>query len=840
MALRQITTNASRVAAIMVAVAIGTAYVSASFIYAGSVRASITAALTNGLSEVDAVVSLPEQVPVTTALNSVTAIGGVTDAYSADAVYGSAPLGGGTALLSVAPLISDVSFQPISGRLPTRSNEVAISDLASARSHFGVGDTIEFTTAPDQTNQDQVSEDQTGQDPANPDQGRSPTQTSSTVLRIVGVVPASQSDTSALELVATPETVNDLTSAIGTMMVLTTPKADVDAVLAALQRKFPTAQVYTGAAYATQLVDRSTTSMDEVLSSLLLFAAIAIFVLVLVVRNTFTVLIAQRSRHLALLRCIGASSRQLRALTLIEAAVIGLGASLVGVATGVALMALAIGLIDKSATDLLPDTLSISAIALLVPLLVGVAVTVFGAIGPAREAARLHPLLALDAIGAAEQPAGVRRRILVVGLAAFFVGTAGMLLGILVHPVIAMGGGMVSALGVLALSSTVVPALARLLGRFVSGAGASLRLAAANAVRNPARTAATSGALIVGVGLITMMSIGASTIKASADDGLTSLWPVDVTVSSQAQGLDQALVSRLKAVKDLGASAQLRTADGTVSKSDQPITVSVLAADSSALSMLPKSERPGSGQIALGDWAAETLGVMEGQPITVKIGSVTIRGTVRLVSYQLGNVQNPPILIDARELGTAMRNATIGVLWLNATNPDSSGALAVQVNDEVGPRSDVSIASDALDRGSYADAINGALLISTALIAIAVLIAIVGVGNTISLSVFERRREIGMLRAIGMTRHGVRAMVSTESVLIAAVGIIVGLVIGIGYGWAGANAVLGPTSLSVQLQIPWVRIGIVVAVTLVAALAAAALPARSAGRVSPTTALAAT
>lgn len=506
-------------------------------------------------------------------------------------------------------------------------------------------------------------------------------------------------------------------------------------------------QVQTGADRVAALVAAAGAQTALLATVLLTFTAVALFVCALVIANTFTIVLAQRARQLALLRCVGADRRQVFTATLLEALLVGVVASVVGVGVAVAAAA---GLASLPvASELGFDSLAVTPTALGVPVLAGVALTALASIVPAQRATRVAPLAALrpDLDPASGRVGRVR---IGVGVALAGVGAALLVLGATTGAVeFGIPGGMLSFIGVLVLGPVIVPAVVALLRRPAGWIfGDPGRLAVDNARRNPARAAATSSALLVGVTLITMMLVGAATGRTVATAEIDQRYPLDVAVSTTAPGgVPAATIEALRAV-------------------------------------------PGVGEV----------------------GAVPAGGNGSVLTPAHGSER------------------TIGVRFAPDAAPDATLESVNRIAAQV-PSAQISGAAAA--RAEFDRSIDIVLAIVVALLAVSVVIALVGVGNTLGLSVLERTRESALLRALGLTRGQLRGTLAVEALLLAGVGIGVGVVLGVLYGWAGAAAIFGAVTDSVPLAVPWDRVALAAAVALAAGVLASVIPARRASRITP-------
>ena len=586
---------------------------------------------------------------------------------------------------------------------------------------------------------------------------------------------------------------------------------------------------------------RSLTGDIAVLAMVFLgFAAVAMFVAGLVIANTFSIVGAQRSRDLALLRCVGAERAQLLRSVLVEAAVVAVVSSVLGVLGGVAAAMGIVAVLDGVAP--IPfDGVAVSAAGVALPVLVGVLVTMVAAVLPARRATRVSPLAALRPEDAPRpgSRAGVVRTVLSVLL----LGGGGGLLGVgAVAPSlpIGMAGGVLSFLGVLAAAPIVVPAVMRtcrpLLRRLpaVLGGKAPGRLAVDNAVRQPKRTAAATSALLVGVTLIALMSVGAATVRTAVNGEFDTSFPADL-VTQSSRPLPHGVATDVAAVD--GVRTVLTLPGVVVGVAGQKQRV--LGVDSSAAGGVlrdPSLVRQLREGRALVPWdIAGSLGVDDGDRMRLAAGRGSVEVEVQTAVGELGAVmvreQMLADLADPRPLGLLLR-ADDGVDAERVVDDVEDALTAAGTGG-------AQVSGGLTSRALYDSVLRAMLLVASGLLGVAVLIALVGVGNTLSLSVVERTRENALLRALGLTRRQLRGTIAVEAALMSLVAVILGSVLGTVYGWAGARALLGEAlDGPVTLTIPWSQLGLSGAVALLAGLVASVLPARRAVRVAPAVALA--
>ncbi|MBO4204477.1 ABC transporter permease [Micromonospora echinofusca] len=565
---------------------------------------------------------------------------------------------------------------------------------------------------------------------------------------------------------------------------------------------------------------------------LLIFAGVAAVVAGFVIANTFAIVLAQRTRRTALLRLVGATRGQLFRATVLEAAVVGTVAALAGVALGAGL---ASGLGAGAATLDLPFSggIVLTAPTVLLCLLLGVTMTVGSALLPAWHGTRVAPVAALtDAAVQSTRRAGPLRLVagalvLGTGVAALAVaGPAGHLL-----PVAA--GGVLTFFGIVLFGPVLVPALVRVLGwpaRRLPGATA--RLAVANAVRNPRRIAATATALVIGIGLVSAFVVGAHSTKDGIERSVDAEIGVDFLVTAVGADLPAGLVDELHARPELGVVHEWREVvrDGVRVRAAHPALVARAAPPVVAGDL----GRFGPGTVLVHRELATARGWTVG-------ATVTVAGTpLRIAAVVPGGDEGPAVGGAPVPSGHVVEVADADFTRLF---PTERGQLAEvqQVDGISAPQAREVIESvvsryptaNLMDQSAYKKMLTGTvdmlLAFVTALLGLAVVIALVGVANTLSLSVLERTRENAVLRAVGLTRGRLRAMLAVEAVLVA----VVGAVLGIGLGTAvsaSAMAVLNRIGGDFDVVLPWGQIGLILAVAALAALAASVLPARRAVR----------
>ncbi|GAB3261651.1 ABC transporter permease [Kineosporia babensis] len=606
--------------------------------------------------------------------------------------------------------------------------------------------------------------------------------------------------------------------------------------------------VRTGEQEAEALADALTSDTAVLANVLLVFAAIAVFVCALVIANTFSVLLAQRVRELALLRAVGAGAGQLRISVLTESLAIGLIASLLGLLGGLGVAAGISALAARYETPVPLAGITITWPPLAIGLAVGVVVTVIAAFMPVWKATRISPMAAMRPLDDApvRSGGGLIRRLL--GLLLLIPGAGAIWWGhqeYALHAVI--GGGMATFLGTLLLARWLVPLLVSLVGRIVGPAGqVPGRLAALNATRNPRRTAATATALIVGVTLSTTIVSAAATVRAYGVSEIDETYPTDVAVSA-GQGFPDDMLNTVTALPHVQAaltvtSAYLEIGRGRGERDSQNVQA-INPQEASQVMRAVGQDMPTDGTIVFPSWGSDEGGwdYADGDKITLWAGQRKVELTVRRGSDNLNDVRMSRN--DLATLKTA--DAEVYEIWVRLADDlgkseraDAVDAIA-RASADADP--DSTLGGSAEARVSADEFLDTMLLIVLSLLGVAVIIAVIGVGNTMALSVLERRRESGVLRALGLTRSQLRWMLLWEAMLIAAVASAIGVALGAFYGTGAVTSLfrlLNSDGSDVPAVIPVGQLAaILIGATLSGALASV-LPSRRAAKVSPVEAIA--
>ncbi|MFF8380208.1 ABC transporter permease [Streptomyces sp. NPDC015661] len=572
--------------------------------------------------------------------------------------------------------------------------------------------------------------------------------------------------------------------------------------------------------------------LDLFTTFLLVFSGVAVLVSVFTIHNTFAVLVAQRTRENALLRAIGAARRQLVTGTLAEALAVGLLASLAGLLAGIGVAAGLQALFPAIGFPFPEGDLVVSGTSLALPLGVGLAVCAGSALLPAVRAGRTAPLAALretdvDASGTS------RRRALTGGaLLATAVGT--VLAGVLGTPSLwlAATGAALAVAAFVVLGPVAASLAVRVLGRPLRGVNRGL--ARRNALRSPGRTAATATALMIGVAVVTLFTVFGASLKATMDRTVDRSFAGDVAIGAPSfgaggSGLSPRLAPAVAALPEVDTAVGLGRGVAEVDGRGRALTVTDPAALARTLDL-------GGVRGSLSGLGTDGLAVAADEAA----GSGLAPGRTAVLTFTDGSRHTFTVRAVYERSDLAGDYLVTREAWAPHRTQDADRLVAVSFKDGVAPEEGRTAVTKVADRyghpevqtrDEYAEASAGGidmmLTLVYALLALAVLIALLGIANTLTLSVHERTRELGLLRAVGQTRAQLRAMVRWESVLVAAFGTVGGLALGGFLGWVLVRA-SGDSAFA--FAVPTVRLAVVALVGLVAGAVAAWRPARRAAR----------
>ncbi|TDC47027.1 FtsX-like permease family protein [Actinomadura sp. KC345] len=557
------------------------------------------------------------------------------------------------------------------------------------------------------------------------------------------------------------------------------------------------------------------------------FGAVALLVAAFSIHNTFAITMAQRTRESALLRALGAGRRQVVVIVGFEALVIGGAATLAGLAGGMGFAELLRQLFTRFRIGIAMEGLTVSATTLAIAVPVGLLVTLVAALGPAVKASRVAPLAALREV-AAEAPRTSDTRV-IVGAVLAAVATGAVAVGASAEQLMLAGAG--ALLGVVAMV-VLGPAAVRPVAAIVGGAAARLRgvpgaLARDNASRSPQRTAGAATALMIGVGVVTLMTVFIGSLGASLENSVAGSFKGPIVVNAGANetgGVSTRFVQDAAKVPEVGEIAGI--GNGSLRVDGAPSTVSV--ADPSALNRVldldvTQGSLTGAGTFAVSKGVADENGWRAGSQVGVTFADGTSQrltvGAVYANTDMTGDYLVPRAVWDAHTRQPLDNRAFVEL------KPGASTAAATRALTELGkPYGAPEVQSRDDFVASQTEEQQGFITVVYGMLILAIVIALLGIANTLSLAVHERTRELGLLRAVGATRPQIRSMVRWESVIVALFGTGGGIGLGLFLGW-GLGGALGNPFAPPPVQL------VAIAVTgAVAGALAAVRPARRAAR----------
>lgn len=701
------------------------------------------------------------------------------------------------------------------GSWPSKADEVALSEDAAKRLQASIGDTVAFS----------------GHD-----------------LKVVGIT----DDPSALQ--TAPAYVGQLPGQTPDTWVVKAKDGTAPGQLVTnLEKTLPKikdapqfnkddagATISTADSFQKKTINSLTEDFDVTKYMLMVFGAIALLVGAIIITTTFLILLAQRRRQIGLMRAVGASSGQVRRRVLAEAIVLGVLGSMLGVVLGILLT-----VAGTAYTGALAFGLAWPWGDIIVEFLIGIVITVLAAFLPALRATRVAPLEALRPVPTVEQKRRIGiARIVVCSLLA----VAGIALS--VGAIVGTGTSIITMaiLSAMCLSLTLliatplyVPWLIRAMGFLLRPLGPTARLSTSNANRNPTRTSLTAVALMLAIGLSVTLQVGISTTRTTVMDQINEHFPIDLTLTNRpsydpntgqetASTLD---TSALKTVQDLPNVKDSIVLKGGFAESDLSPHAHMLSGNPDEIAKvapsIAKEMKPGVALITSIDNPPQTM------TFTSSKGKVTLKVT------KVHGLSEGDVVVNQEDLKRIVPSVTDQSIWVHLDDRSNlASTLTVMMSMSSSSSQHMDIGGGALIGGIVELILKVLLMVMTALLGVAVLIALIGVANTLSLSVLERRRESALLRAMGMQRRGLRLMLLYESVQVGMAGVIVGIVAGFYFAWLGIRSVFRVASdtIPVHFSIDWPWTLSLIAICLVAACLASVLPGRRAAKAIPTEALA--
>ena len=733
--------------------------------------------------------------------------------------------------LYVSILPSDPFEQPrlTQGKLPESETEIVIPESTASTLKLSVGDTLGMR--PGYSSKEYRSVSIVGLTPSRTsgadlpasyltDKGFAAVYGTSTTGAILVATSSPDADQNANPPVATQETwVASANSALAGI-----PDITVSTVKDKIKEDLDQAQIGSTATMAIMLV----------------FPAIAALVASIVVSSTFRVVLAQRTRELALLRTLGATRGQVRSLVVREAFAIGAISSAIGVAAGALIGTLAAW--GTGLADSFPAAIgALSPVQLIGTWLGATLFTTLVGVFPARAASRVAPIAALapvNEVGAAARKKHTVRFIIgllmtvgscaLVALALSAKDDSAKFLG-------AFGGSILALIGLILVISVLLPSITRGFGLLFPGMLSAM--ARENTTRNPGRTSATGTAIIIGVTLVVTIMVGAASMRTTLVDAVNSARPFDLIAVSRTGVLTDEQKSGIVSTEGVAATVDQYGAPGELTKTSgapayKPLGNSDLDAEVAA--SVSVSGEPdytsvvhspvtqlGDDQVRVGEKS------VEGQKLKLCVDSCVELTAVYSNSLSFGQAAVSEATL--RRISEPERQAVI-IKMVDGADPET-------VQSALLKDASLDVSGSALERKIYMTMIDRLMLVLVGLLGVSVLVSLVGVANTLSLSVAERTRENGLLRALGLTKRQMTGLMAVEALILSLTGALIGLVLGACFGWIGVLA-LPLEDATPVLSIPWGQLAIVFVIAVVCALVASWLPGRRAARVSPSEALA--
>ncbi len=594
-------------------------------------------------------------------------------------------------------------------------------------------------------------------------------------------------------------------------------------------------EVLTGAQAADREADDIGRLLDFLTTALLVFAGVSLFVAAFLIFNTFAITVAQRTRELALLRAVGASRGQVLGSVLAEATVVGVAGSALGLGVGLLLARGLVALLDVVGFRLPGGDTVVTARTAAVALAIGPLVTLVAGLAPALRATRVAPVAALRLDAAA--PAGPSWARLAGGAALLAGGVGAVVAGLeggAPLPVVAAGAVLV-LLAVAALGALLARPVAGLIGAPVAATrGVAGFLARQNTLRNPRRTASTAAALMIGLGLVTFVLVFSESLRASVTGVVARTFVADYQLSPpDQQGFPDAAADAVAAVDGVATVARVRA--GTIGVDGDARRA--VAVDPSALGrvLAPEVADGDLGRLADGvalDVAvAEDLGVGVGDRVDVALADPEAAEAREVVAvYDRATLlTGGDVLVPLDRFTAAVPGVPLSTALVRLEDGATPAQVRPGLDAALAPFPAVRLADIEQVRDRLDGQVDQLLSLVVALLLLSVVIALFGIANTLGLSVLERTRELGLLRAVGMSRRQTRTMVRWESVLIAVFGAGLGLAVGLLFGWVFTRA-LEDTGLD-AFAVPVPSVALAVVLAGVAGVLAAVVPAWRAARI---------
>ena len=666
------------------------------------------------------------------------------------------------------------------------------------------------------------------------------TQTGPHQFRLVGTARFGSVDSpggasvSIFDLATAQQVLLGRTGELDAVMIDAAEGVDETALTARVARSLPDGvEALTG----TEITGETQDAMQEGLgffnTFLLVFAAIGLVVASFTIYNTFQIVVTQRRREMAMLRAVGASRRQVLFAQLVEASVVGVLASAVGLLAGVLVAGLLKAMMEQFGIDIPAGGTVLQLRTVVVALVVGTFVTVVSAVFPALRASRVPPLAALRdvAVGGVDAP---RRRFLAGAIIA--IGGAGaMAAGLAGSGVLWVGlGGLAVFIGVFVLGPLIARPMVRVTGAPLPGITGSL--ARENALRNPKRTARTGGALMVGVALVAAITVMSASLKDWIHDVFEEQFTGDFVVATNTfgiGGISPQLAGELNELPEVAAATGVRVGVARIG--------GAAPGDGEYVSIDPETAGTifdiGMIDGSIGDLTVDGVLVDDDEAARRSLGVGDrldfqfLNGTSRTLTvqgiYTEQDMAGPLVVHHAlhEQTGTDQFDFSVYIETADGISDDAARAAIAHVSDAY-PNATLQSRAEYID--AQAAQLDQIVNLMYGLLGLAVVIALFSIANSMSLSIYERTRELGLLRAVGMTRHQTRSAVRWEAVLIALLGTALGVVVGMFFGWS-ISVALRDDGLG-TFSVPWTSLLAIVGLAVVGGVIATIRPARRAAR----------
>jgi putative ABC transport system permease protein len=824
-ALNGLKANKLRFTLTALSVVLGVAFVAGSFVFTDTINARFENLFTDVYAGVDATVR-PDQdafgaedpyleESLLAAVDEIdeveTAAGGVAGFAQLIDAEG-APIGGqGPPTLGFSwveePRLNLLRIEESNGRAPETAGEIAIDNATAEGNDLAVGDKIEVQTI-----------------------------NGAETFTIVGLANFGTEDNlagatiTAFEL-REAQRLFDMEGKLSSIDVIAAEGIGQEDLVETIAATTPErVEVVTGDQQTQEEIDDFTEGLGFLNTALLAFAGVAVFVGAFVIQNTFRITVAQRVRELALLRAVGATGGQITGMVIVEAAILAVVASAVGVAAGIGVAELiksGMGALGLGVPD---GPLTVVPRTVIVAMSVGVMVTLISALIPARRAAAIPPVAAMSAAGARTTRKSLRTRT-IVGSGLTLLGAASMGVGLMLENGVSLAMVSIGAIGLFLGMSILAPLFAGPVARLLSAPvrGVTGKLARENTIRQPRRTASTASALMIGVALVAFVSIFAASVKASVGDNINEAFPADLSFTSTnlTVGVSPAVLAELEEVDDFDAVSAVHAGQFDIDGQARnvagvdPETISAVydVGASTELTVLA------NGMMVAEDAMTEN-GWVVGDVVTVDY-----EATGEVASEIVGTFEDQNFgsyLISEHAFAENIGDDQIAIAFISLADGITLDEGKASAEAALAGFPTISIDTKAEFIADAETQVDQMVTLFSGLLGLALIIALLGIANTLALSIVERTREIGLLRAVGMARRQVRSMIRWEAIVIALFGALLGVLIGsaIGFGVVSslADDGLGSFTLPVGQLAVW----------LVAAAAAGLLasigPARKAAR----------